>query len=162
MAQRPTDPCPTRGRTAVLFRDLFTVLRDDPAWARLTRGDDGLSLHVVFTQPDLALYVDRDGVLLDEVPRPPRVRLAHRTQDAHALWSGRLPFAAALGSGRLTVEGRLPEVLELVLVLPTVRAVYAALSARDDAPRPEADGPDRPHRADRPDRADPAARRLQP
>ena len=122
-------PYQSRDQAAQLFQELFLTLQKDHG---LSEGlqEKELTLRLRHTDPDIDIFVGPGEVVCDQPGRKGVITFRMAVCDAHDIWSGRLSLAAALGTGRLTVQGHIPKVLQLVQLILPAFTHYPGLAAR--------------------------------
>lgn len=89
-----------------------------------------LAVAFVLTAPDLRAQVDgRDGQAVrvsfgEEAERPADLTFRMNGDTAHAFWLGELNPVAAVGQGRLRLEGSLTRAIALLPTLPPLQRAY--------------------------------------
>jgi putative sterol carrier protein len=118
----------TREQAVGLFSRLFQILlEDEPFTSGLRSG--GLSLLLVQTDPDFTLFVDPDGVRVDEQPYDPAIRIKMSCDTADSLWRGKLLMPVAIATGKARLRGSVAKVLEFVPLLHPAFDQYPELAA---------------------------------
>lgn len=109
-------PFVTKDQAATVFTRLFEILLEDPTFAS-TFETEGLSVLFRHSDPELTLFVDASGVVVDEAPRQPSLTIAMSCATADALWSGRLLMPIALATRKIRIRGSVAKVIEFVPLL---------------------------------------------
>jgi putative sterol carrier protein len=117
-----------RQQAVDLFSQLFQILLDDESFKSSLRSS-GLSLLLVQTNPDFTLFVDPEGVRVDEEPYKAAIRIKMSCGTADSLWRGKLLMPVALATGKVRVRGSVPKVLEFVPLLQPAFDQYPELAA---------------------------------
>ena len=118
----------TREQAVALFSQLFQILLEEETFtSRLRSG--GLSLSLVQTKPDFTLFVDPDGVRVDEQPYDAAIRIKMSCDTADSLWRGKLLMPVALATGKVRLRGSVSKVLEFVPLLHPAFDRYPGLAA---------------------------------
>ena len=99
-----------------LFSELFEILLADDHFATELRRNR-LSVQILHANPDLSLFIEPDGIHIDETPFQPVITIKMSCDTAHALWSGKLLLPLAVATGRLRVRGSMAKVLEFAPLL---------------------------------------------
>ena len=87
-----------------LFGELFQILLTDDHFSSELRRNR-LSVQIVHSNPDFTLFVEPDGVHIDETPVQPVITIKMSCDTAHSLWAGKLLLPLAVATGRLRVRG---------------------------------------------------------
>lgn len=106
----------SKSQATALFGELFDILVADPNFSSELRRNR-LSVSIVHTNPDFTLFLEPDGVHLDETPFSPVITIKMSCDTAHALWLGKLLLPLAVATGRLRVRGSMAKVLEFAPML---------------------------------------------
>ena len=64
----------THDQAASVFTKLFEILLEDETFSTTVR-TQGLTVLFLHGEPDLTVFLDADGVWLDEVPYPPAISI---------------------------------------------------------------------------------------
>lgn len=115
-------------QAADVFGRLFEILLDDPTFADTVRSQ-ALSVLFLHDDPQLTLFVDADGVYLDEVPHDPAITIKMSCDVADALWRGKLLMPVALATRKIRVKGKVAKVLEFVPLLQPAFDQYSDIAA---------------------------------
>jgi putative sterol carrier protein len=118
----------TRKQAVDLFSRLFQILLDDEAFTSGLRSGR-LSLLLVQTNPDFKLFVDPDGVRVDQEPYEAAIRIKMSCSTADSLWRGKIPMPVALAAGKVRLRGSVSKVLEFVPLLQPAFDRYPELAA---------------------------------
>ena len=117
-----------RSQAVDLFSGLFTILLEDETFTAGIRSGN-LSLLLIHTKPDFTLFVDPDGVRVDEEPYAPAIRIKMSCDTADSLWRGQLLMPVALATGKVRLRGSVSKVLEFVPLLHPAFDQYPELAA---------------------------------
>lgn len=118
----------TKPQATALFAELFEILLADESFAGKLRANR-LSVQIVHTNPDFTLFLEPDGVHVDEVPAQPVISIKMSCDTAHALWAGKLLLPLAVATGKLRVRGSMAKVLEFAPMLQPAFDRYPELAA---------------------------------
>jgi hypothetical protein len=75
------------------------------------------------------VFVDADGVSVDEVPHAPVMTIQMSCATADALWTGRLAMPVALATRKIKISGSVAKVIELVPMLHPAAHRYPQIAA---------------------------------
>jgi hypothetical protein len=118
----------TKEQAVSVFTELFEILLRDETFARIVRAEN-LSTHFVHTKPDLEIFVDSDGVRIDDVPYAAALKIKMSCDTADALWAGRLLMPIAVAMGKIRIKGSVSKVLEFVPLLHPAFDRYPQIAA---------------------------------
>jgi len=106
----------SKDQAVAVFTELFEILLEDQTFSTTVRNEN-LSAHFVHSQPDFDVFVDAEGVRIDEVPYPPALTIKMSCDTADALWAGRLLMPIAVAMRKIRIKGSVSKVLEFVPLL---------------------------------------------
>lgn len=111
-----------------VFTRLFEILLEDQTFSTAVRSQH---LSVLFLHDDLGftLFVNADGVHIDETPHAPAITIKMTTDVADALWAGRLLMPMALATRKIRVKGKVSKVIEFVPLLQPAFDQYPSIAA---------------------------------
>jgi putative sterol carrier protein len=113
---------------ADVFGKLFNILAADENFRTRLR-ENGLTVHLVHTKPDLEIFISPDEVVVGEgAARDAAITIKMSCDTAHALWLGKLLMPAAVATGRVRIRGKIAKVLELVPILRPAFDRYAEVA----------------------------------
>ncbi|MEO6998744.1 MAG: hypothetical protein ABI112_11730 [Terracoccus sp.] len=112
-----------------VFTTLFGILLDDERFATTVRKET-LSVQFFHSDPDLTVYVNADGVWVDETPSAPDISIKMSCDTADALWSGRLLMPIALATRKIRIKGSVAKVIEFVPLLQPAFDRYPSIAAQ--------------------------------
>jgi len=110
-----------------LFGELFQILLTDDHFSSELRRNR-LSVQIIHSNPDFTLFLEPDGVHIDETPGQPVITIKMSCDTAHSLWSGKLLLPLAVATGRLRVRGSMAKVLEFAPLLQPAFDRYPELA----------------------------------
>jgi putative sterol carrier protein len=120
----------TREDAEATFGALFGELWKD---AEVQNGLREARLSVLFTHtgPDVCVYMSADEIDVNAGPGRHASHTFRMSSDtAHAIWSGHVPFASAVTSGKLRIFGKVAKVLELMPILQPAFDIYPKVVAK--------------------------------
>jgi putative sterol carrier protein len=115
-------------QAAALFSELFSILLADEQFAHSLR-ENRLKVLIIHTDPDFSLFLEPDGLHLDETPSAPVLTIKMSCDIAHQLWSGKLLLPIALATGKLRVRGSMAKIIEFAPMLQPAFDRYPQLAA---------------------------------
>ncbi len=118
----------SKAQAASVFTRLFEILLEDDRFATTVRAEH-LSVQFFHSAPDLTVFVDADGVWIDETPRPPAISIKMSCDNADSLWAGRLLMPMAIATGKIRIKGSVAKVIEFVPLLQPAFDRYPAIAA---------------------------------
>lgn len=118
----------SKDQAASVFTTLFEILLDDERFASTVRREQ-LSVQFHHSAPDLTVFVNADGVWVDEAPSAPTIAIKMSCDSADALWSGRLLMPIALATGKIRIKGSVAKVIEFVPLLQPAFDQYPTIAA---------------------------------
>ena len=118
----------TKDQAASVFTTLFEILLQDDRFATTVRAE---KLTVLFrhSDPELTVFLDADGVYVDEVPSAPAITIQMSCTTADALWAGRLLMPIALATRKIKISGSVAKVIEFVPMLQPAFDRYPQIAA---------------------------------
>lgn len=118
----------SKEQAASVFTTLFEILLEDDRFSTTVRNE---KLTVLFkhSDPDMTVYLDADGVYVDEVPNAPAITIQMSCTSADALWSGRLLMPIALATRKIKISGSVAKVIEFVPMLQPAFDRYPQIAA---------------------------------
>lgn len=110
-----------------IFRDFWKLLfqqtsvKEDLVKLRL-------SILVLIDRPEVAMYVDEDGVSFkkDALSKTALVTMKMSGDTAHSLWTGSLNMANAMAEMQIKATGPVNKVLALIELLKAHKGIYAS------------------------------------
>lgn len=117
----------TREQAVAVFSHLFEIMLQDETFTSTMRRD-GLSVRFVHTAPEFEMYVDPDGVRIDDSPATAALAIKMSCDTAHALWSGHLLMPVAVAMGRIRIKGSVAKVIEFAPLLQPAFDRYPAIA----------------------------------
>ncbi|WNI17995.1 SCP2 sterol-binding domain-containing protein [Actinacidiphila sp. ITFR-21] len=105
-----------------IFLDASEAALNDATFAAVLKEFD-FALQLVLTDPQVALRIDKDGVL-EGAPSPATVRLEGETDALHSILLGQLSIPQAIVAHRLVVKGQVSSVRKLAALLPVLGREY--------------------------------------
>lgn len=118
----------SKDQAAEVFTTLFEIMLEDETF-RTTVRSQGLSVLFLHDDPQLTVFVNADGVWVDEAPHAPAITIKMSCDVADALWAGRLLMPMALATRKIRVKGRVAKVIEFVPLLQPAFDRYPAIAA---------------------------------
>jgi putative sterol carrier protein len=118
----------SKSQATGLFAELFSILAADAEFSASLRQHQ-LTVLLRHTDPDFSIFLEPDGIHLDEVPSQPVITIKMSCDTAHLLWSGRLLLPVALATGKLRVRGSMAKVIEFAPMLQPAFDRYPELAA---------------------------------
>lgn len=112
-----------------VFTTLFGILLDDERFADTVRNEN-LSVQFFHSDPDLTVFVNADGVWIDEAPSTPEISIKMSCDNADALWSGRLLMPIALATRKIRIKGSVAKVIEFVPLLQPAFDRYPSIATQ--------------------------------
>jgi len=110
-----------------LFGELFEILLTDDHFSSELRRNR-LTVQIIHSNPDFTLFIEPDGVHVDETPAQPVITIKMSCDTAHSLWAGKLLLPLAVATGRLRVRGSMAKVLEFAPLLQPAFDRYPELA----------------------------------
>jgi hypothetical protein len=117
----------SKDQAASVFSTLFGILLEDDRFVSTVRTD--LTVLFKHSDPELTLYLDADGVYVDEVPNAPAITIQMSCTTADALWAGRLLMPIALATRKIKISGSVAKVIEFVPMLQPAFDRYPQIAA---------------------------------
>ena len=103
-------------------------------WDRLMRETDngrkmkkaGINILFRFTDPDMVMYIDENGVLFGETAKAQRpvIMESLSADTAHRFWLNKIDMTRALASHQIKAKGSAAKMLQLLPLLKPVMDVY--------------------------------------
>jgi hypothetical protein len=118
----------SKEQAASVFTTLFEILLEDDRFSRTVRNEN-LTVLFKHSDPDMTVYLDADGVYVDEVPNAPAITIQMSCTSADALWSGRLLMPIALATRKIKISGSVAKVIEFVPMLQPAFDRYPQIAA---------------------------------
>ncbi len=118
----------SKEQAASVFTTLFEILLEDDRFESTVR-KEGLTVLFKHSDPDMTVYLDADGVYVDEVPNAPAITIQMSCTSADALWSGRLLMPIALATRKIKISGSVAKVIEFVPMLQPAFDRYPQIAA---------------------------------
>ena len=118
----------SKEQAASVFTTLFEILLEDDRFESTVR-KEGLTVLFKHSDPELTVYLDADGVYVDEVPNAPAITIQMSCTTADALWAGRLLMPIALATRKIKISGSVAKVIEFVPMLQPAFDRYPQIAA---------------------------------
>jgi putative sterol carrier protein len=118
----------SKEQAASVFTTLFEILLEDDRFESTVR-KEGLTVLFKHSDPDMTVYLDADGVYVDEVPNAPAITIQMSCTTADALWAGRLLMPIALATRKIKISGSVAKVIEFVPMLQPAFDRYPQIAA---------------------------------
>ena len=118
----------TKDQAASVFSQLFEILLQDERFQTTVRTEN-LTVLFKHSDPELTVYLDADGVYVDEVPGVPAITIQMSCTTADALWAGRLLMPIALATRKIKISGSVAKVIEFVPMLQPAFDRYPQIAA---------------------------------
>ena len=118
----------SKEQAASVFTTLFEILLEDDRFSTTVR-NEGLTVLFKHSDPDMTVYLDADGVYVDEVPNAPAITIQMSCTTADALWAGRLLMPIALATRKIKISGSVAKVIEFVPMLQPAFDRYPQIAA---------------------------------
>ena len=118
----------SKDQAASVFSTLFAILLEDDRFVS-TVLTENLTVLFKHSDPELTLYLDADGVYVDEVPNAPAITIQMSCTTADALWAGRLLMPIALATRKIKISGSVAKVIEFVPMLQPAFDRYPQIAA---------------------------------
>ena len=118
----------SKDQAASVFSTLFEILLEDDRFESTVR-KEGLTVLFKHSDPDMTVYLDADGVYVDEVPNAPAITIQMSCTTADALWAGRLLMPIALATRKIKISGSVAKVIEFVPMLQPAFDRYPQIAA---------------------------------
>lgn len=118
----------SKDQAVSVFTRLFEIMLEDETFSQAVNSQN---LSVLFLHDDLGftVFVNGQGVYVDERPHDPAITIKMTTDVADALWAGRLLMPMALATRKIRVKGRVSKVIEFVPLLQPAFDQYPAIAA---------------------------------
>ena len=118
----------SKDQAASVFSTLFGILFEDDRFVSTVRTEN-LTVLFKHSDPELTLYLDADGVYVDEVPNAPAITIQMSCTTADALWAGRLLMPIALATRKIRISGSVAKVIGFVPMLQPAFDRYPQIAA---------------------------------
>ena len=118
----------SKDQAASVFTTLFEILLEDDRFSTTVR-NEGLTVLFKHSDPEMTVYLDADGVYVDEVPTAPAITIQMSCTTADALWAGRLLMPIALATRKIKISGSVAKVIEFVPMLQPAFDRYPQIAA---------------------------------
>ena len=118
----------SKEQAASVFTTLFEILLEDDRFSTTVRNEN-LTVLFKHSDPEMTVYLDADGVYVDEVPNAPAITIQMSCTSADALWSGRLLMPIALATRKIKISGSVAKVIEFVPMLQPAFDRYPQIAA---------------------------------
>jgi len=118
----------SKDQAASVFTTLFEILLEDDRFATRVRNEN-LSVLFKHSDPELTVFLDADGVYVDDVPHAPAITIQMSCPTADALWTGHLLMPIALATRKIKISGSVAKVIEFVPMLQPAVDRYPQIAA---------------------------------